>query len=137
MDKKAYENFSERVTNHINKTASLISRCRQKKFLAWGASAKGAVMMNAIHNRWPALRFPSAVIDQTPEKQGLVTPGVHIPVIAPPEDLSDVDVIWILSWNWLERLRYEAETRGFKGKYLVTSPRPRLFAPERYMSLSR
>jgi C-methyltransferase C-terminal domain len=132
-----YSNFAERVSNHINHTASIISLLSKKKFLAWGASAKGAVMMNAIHNRWPALKFPSAVIDQTPEKQGLLTPGLHIPVIAPPDDLSDVDVIWILSWNWLERLRYEAETRGFKGRYLVTSPKPKLFAPESYMSLHK
>jgi hypothetical protein len=125
-DKRPYDNFAERVTNQINSAASIISGLHNKKFLAWGASAKGAVMMNAIHNRSPGLKFPEAVIDQTPEKQGLLTPGVHMPVIPPPDDLSDIDVIWVLSWNWLERLKYEAETRGFRGKYLVTSPWPRL-----------
>ena len=104
----------------------MISGLEKKKFLAWGASAKGAVMMNAIHNRWPGLTFPRAVIDQTPEKQGLLTPGVHIPVIPPPDDLSDADVIWVLSWNWLPQIQTQAEQRGFKGKYLVTSPKPQM-----------
>jgi len=121
-----YTAFAQRVSHTIDLTSSIISGIEKTKFLAWGASAKGAVMMNAIYNRWPRATFPRAVIDQTPEKQGLLTPGVHIPVIAPPDDLSDVDVIWVLSWNWLPQIRAQAEQRGFSGKYLVTSPSPRL-----------
>jgi SAM-dependent methyltransferase len=121
-----YTTYAERVSKAIDATASIISTFANTSFLAWGASAKGVVMMNAIRNRWPALQFPAAVIDQTPEKQGFLTPGVHIPVIPPPDDLSTVDLLWVLSWNWLDGIKGEAIKRGFKGKYLVTSPNPRL-----------
>lgn len=125
---KPYEGFAHEVSRVINLTASIVALLSKKKFLAWGASAKGSVMMNAIHNRWPALKMPSAIIDQTPGKQGLLSPGLHIPVIAPPDDLSDIDVIWVLSWNWFEQIKYQAIPRGFKGKFLVTSPKPKLLS---------
>jgi SAM-dependent methyltransferase len=121
-----YTSFAQRVSQTIDLTASIISGIERGRFLAWGASAKGAVMMNAIYNRWPRVSFPIAVIDQTPEKQGFLTPGVHIPVIPPPDDLSNAEVIWVLSWNWLPQIRAQADQRGFAGKYLVTSPSPRL-----------
>jgi SAM-dependent methyltransferase len=126
IDPDPYKRFAHQAIVAIDKTASIITSLDGKKVLAWGASAKGAVMMNALHNRWPELKLPAAVIDQTPEKHGLLTPGVHIPVVAPPDDVSDVDVLWVLSWNWLDTIKLQAEERGFKGKYLVTSPQPRL-----------
>lgn len=125
---KPYQGFAHEVARTVNLTASIVSLLSKKKFLGWGASAKGAVMMNAIHNRWPFLKMPSAIIDQTPEKQGLLSPGLHIPIIAPPDDLSDIDVIWVLSWNWFDQIKYQAIPRGFKGKFLVTSPKPKLLS---------
>jgi hypothetical protein len=121
-----YAIFAQRVFETNDLTASIISGLRDKTLLGWGASAKGAVMLNAIYNRAPNSNFPSGIIDQTPEKQGLLTPGVRIPVISPPEDLSDTDVIWVLSWNWLEQIRAEARLRRFNGQFLVTSPTPQL-----------
>lgn len=94
------------------------------RLVGWGASAKAAVMLNALAHcdTW----LPKSVIDDCPEKQGLLMPGVHIPIIAPPDDLSDVDVLWVLSWNNFAAIKAKAENRGFKGKYLLTHPTPRL-----------
>jgi SAM-dependent methyltransferase len=123
---KPYKTFAAAVARNINLTAAILSGLHGQKFYAWGASAKGTVMMNAVRSRWAGVPMPSLVIDQTPEKQGFLTPGLHIPIVAPPDDLSDVQVIWILSWNWLGQISQQAEQRGFKGRYLVTSPKPKL-----------
>jgi SAM-dependent methyltransferase len=124
---RPYAEFAQRVSQQINKTAHLVDKASRKNFIAWGASAKGAVYLNALHNKWPAIGLPQYVIDETPEKVGLLMPGVPlVPIVAPPYDLSGVDVIWVLSWNWFEEIKRKAESRGFKGQYLVTSPKPEL-----------
>lgn len=120
---KPYNLFAQHVSQRINQLANVLVNLRKKKFVAWGASAKGSVMMNAVANRWVTRWLPEYVIDETAEKQGLLMPGVEVPIIAPPENLSDIDVIWVLSWNWLDEIRRKARLRGFAGKFLVTSPR--------------
>lgn len=122
---RPYRDFAQAVSRNINLTAALVSGIKGK-FYAWGASAKGCVYLNTLRDRWRGLRLPEYVLDQTPEKQGLLTPGVGIPVIAPPDDLSDVAVIWVLSWNWFPTIAREATKRGFRGRFLVTSPKPML-----------
>jgi SAM-dependent methyltransferase len=95
--------------------------------MGWGASAKGAVALNAAAARGYDMHvFMTAVIDETEAKQGLEMPGVRVPIIAPPEDLSDVDLIWILVWNWAEQVKTKARARGFRGKFLVTAPMVRI-----------
>jgi novobiocin biosynthesis protein NovU/D-mycarose 3-C-methyltransferase len=121
-----YVLFGQRVAQHINKTAHLVDKASRKKFIGWGASAKGAIYLNALNNRWPAVGLPEYVIDETKEKQGLLMPGVRLPIVAPPDDLSDVDVIWVTIWNWLGQVKEKARARGFEGRFLITSPRPEL-----------
>lgn len=120
---KPYQGFAQQVSQRINQVSGLLVNSHKKKLVGWGASAKGCVMMNAIAHRWVSRWLPESVIDETPEKQGLLMPGVEIPIIAPPDDLSDVEVIWVLSWNWLQQIKEKAGARGFRGKFLVTSPR--------------
>lgn len=123
---KPYKVFGDIVSRRINQTAHLVDKASRRNLVAWGASAKGAVYLNTLHNKWCAVGLPRYVIDETAEKQGLLMPGVRIPIVAPPDDLSDVNVIWVLVWNWLEQVKEKARARGFKGKFLVTSPRPAL-----------
>ena len=41
------------------------------------------------------------VIDDSPLKQGLYTPGSHIPVLAADSvDFNDIDVIFVAAWNF-------------------------------------
>jgi hypothetical protein len=91
-------------------------------FMGWGASAKAAVFLNSFAQRVDRPWMPEAIIDETPSKQGFLMPGVHTPIIPCPASMADVDVLWILSWNWAAELKRKAKALGFKGKYLMTSP---------------
>ena len=45
------------------------------------------------------------VVDNTPLKQGLYTPGMHIPVVPPDRILRDVpDYALLLAWNYLDEI---------------------------------
>ena len=98
------------------------------RIVGWGASAKASVMLNSRESQdgRRARSLVTAIIDETPEKQGFLMPGVHIPIIPPPDDLSDVGVLWVLSWNNEAAIRAKAKARGFRGQFLITSPTVRL-----------
>jgi C-methyltransferase-like protein/putative zinc binding protein/methyltransferase family protein len=84
----------------------------------WGASAKGNVLLNYVETPLPA------IFDETPSKQGLLTPGMHIPVQALPDDLAPFAGLVLLSWNWANELKRKAKTRGFTGTFLTPIPLP-------------
>lgn len=124
------EEFAEDVKKNLHATTCLLSTdpfTPPPRVLGWGASAKAAVYLNTLHLEHPGeWQPPSAIIDDTPEKQGMLIPGVHIPIIACPDDLSDVDVLWLTSWNNAENLKKKARLKKFAGKFLLTNGTPRL-----------
>jgi SAM-dependent methyltransferase len=80
---------------------------------AFGASAKLNTFLNALPDR-PRLE---AVFDDTPAKQGMVTPGWGFPILAPTEaTLQDLDVLLIGSANWRTALEQRARSLGFRGE---------------------
>jgi novobiocin biosynthesis protein NovU/D-mycarose 3-C-methyltransferase len=87
----------------------------------FGASAKGSTLLN-FAGIGPDL--VEAIIDDTPEKQGLLTPGNRIPVVAREElDRQRPDDLLILAWNFVDEVR--EKTRSFAeqgGTYIVPVP---------------
>ena len=67
------------------------------------------------------------VVDRSPLKQGLYTPGHHIPVLPPNRLLADrPDAVVILAWNFAaEIVEQQAEYRRGGGRFLLPLPRPR------------
>lgn len=116
------QRFSRRVLFILHDTARLLTSLKDKRVWAYGASAKGAVMLNAL----PFCPVPWTVLDDCEAKQGYDMPGLGIPILKPPESLTDVDVIWVLSWNNAASLKAKARERGFTGKFLLTQPTVRL-----------
>lgn len=102
----------------------LIDLKRQGKRLAgYGAAAKGTTLLNYCGIRQDFLAF---IADKSPHKQGLLMPGVHIPVVSPDVIRSEKpDVIVILPWNLTREITGElADIRGWGGKFLVPIPKP-------------
>lgn len=83
----------------------------------FGASAKGNTLLNYVGATLPG------IFDDTPQKQGLLTPGRHIPVQPLPADLGDIPALALLSWNWERELKQKACSRGFRGDFLTPMPR--------------
>jgi hypothetical protein len=123
-----YRDFAARVHATLKETASILwtLKTQGKRVWAFGASAKGAVFLNALRRSNPQCPLPEIILDETPEKQGMLSPGTHIPIRGMPESLAHIDVLWLMSWNWAWELKRRARERGFAGQFLVTSPEVRL-----------
>ena len=111
-----------------NKVAILAELHRLKaagqRVVGYGAPAKGNTLLAYCGIGTDLLAY---IVDKSPYKQGLLTPGHHIPVHDPAKLLQDQpDVVFILAWNFApEIVRQQAEFRNRGGRFMVPIPAPR------------
>ena len=96
-----------------------------KKVVGYGAPAKGNTLLQYAGVTKDEIRY---IIDNAPSKQGKLTPGTHIPIVAPEVLKKDTpDYILILAWNYassiIEREKWFSE-RG--GKFIIPVPLPHI-----------
>lgn len=96
-----------------------------KRIVGYGAPAKGNTLLNYCGIDARVLEY---CLDTTPVKQGLYTPGTHIPVVHPDIFAKNPpDVALMLAWNYEpEILGKEAKYHQAGGKFVVPIPMPRL-----------
>ncbi len=99
-------------------------RAAGKHVAAYGAAAKGAILLNACGIDESLLDF---VVDRNVHKQGKYMPGVDVPIL-PPEALLErrPDVCMLLPWN-LEK-EIVGQQRAYLesgGRFLIPVPAPR------------
>ena len=89
----------------------------------YGAAAKCMTMLNYCGID---TRLVKAFADANPKKQGLLCPGVRIPVVSPDELLAmNPDYIVIGAWNLKEEIiRQLREKKGYRGRFIVPLPSP-------------
>ena len=97
---------------------------RGQSLAGYGAAAKANTLL-AYCGIGPD-RLPY-IVDRSPLKQGLLTPGHHIPVHGPELLLDDQpDVTLILAWNFADEIfEQQAEYRRRGGRLAVPIPVPR------------
>ena len=91
---------------------------------AYGAGAKGAVLLNAFGIGGETIDF---VADRSPYKAGRFMPGVRIP-IRPAEELRArrPDVCLLLTWNFADEiLEQQSAYRAAGGRFLIPVPEAR------------
>jgi C-methyltransferase-like protein/methyltransferase family protein len=91
----------------------------------YGAPAKGNTMLNYCEIDRSVLDF---IVDRSPLKHGLLTPGTHIPV-EPLERLASSGIrdTLLLAWNFADEiLRQQAAYRAGGGRFIVPIPSPRI-----------
>jgi hypothetical protein len=92
---------------------------------AYGAAAKGVVLTNYCDIGTTLLDF---VADRSPYKQGKLTPGKHLPVVAPERVLEAKPAhLLVLAWNFIDEIKKQLhayETGG--GRFIVPVPQPRV-----------
>lgn len=96
--------------------------CEGRRTVAgYAASAKSTTLLNYCGIDLSRLAY---VEDITPAKVGRVTPGTHIPIVAPCER-DRPDAYLLLAWNYLSGvLRREAEFTAGGGRWIVPIPVP-------------
>ena len=111
----------ERIKRDLASTLASL-RAEGKRIVAYGAAAKGTVLLNACNLDARMLEF---VCDKSPLKQGRVMPGVHVPIVAPSELVAkQPDYCVLLAWNFADEIRREQQAwESAGGKFIVPIPR--------------
>jgi SAM-dependent methyltransferase len=118
-----YRDFGQKVAGLRERLRSLLQSLTQdgKRLAAYGASAKGSTLLNYFGIDGDTLDF---VVDRSTVKQGLYTPGTHLPIL-PTEALVQrrPDYVLLLSWNFADEiLAQQAAYRQQGGKFIIPIP---------------
>ncbi len=123
-----YEELLEQVVNLKTELWSTVNRIIKdgRSIAIYGASAKSTTLLNFFGLDSGYIDF---VVDDTPGKQGLVTPGTHIPILNPTA-LYEMkpDYCLILTWNFAKEIM--EKNQAFKeqgGKWIVPIPKVEVF----------
>jgi SAM-dependent methyltransferase len=122
-----YQRFGDRIDTLRRELAVLLRRLKAegKRIAVYGASAKGSTLMNTFGLGADLLDY---VVDRSTVKQGLYTPGNHLPILAPENLLKDQpDYVLLLTWNFArEILGQQREYLARGGKFILPIPQVRV-----------
>jgi methylation protein EvaC len=115
--------FAANVRRNRDELVALLDGLRRegRRVVGYGATAKSATVTNFC-GIGPEL--VSHVCDSTPAKQGLLTPGAHIPVL-PPDVFAQPypDYALLFAWNHAEEIMAkEREFRDAGGRWIMYVP---------------
>lgn len=122
---ETYERFGEQVKATKRKLLRLLCDLKDagKSIAGYGSPAKGNTLLNYCGIRTDFIDY---VVDRNPRKQGLFTPGTHIPILA-PETIFETrpDYVLILPWNLKAEIMEQMRgIRDWGGKFVVPIPEP-------------
>jgi SAM-dependent methyltransferase len=96
-------------------------RNQSKQVVGYGAPAKGNTLLSFLDISPALLPY---IVDRSPLKQGLFTPGTHIPVVPPERLLKDQpDYVLLLAWNFVDEIiKQQQEYLRRGGRFMVPFP---------------
>ena len=119
-----YAAFADRVDALGKELRAMLTDLRSQghTVAAYGAAAKGAVLLNAFDIGPDLISF---VADRSPHKQGFLMPGVHIPIVEPEQlVIRKPDECLLLAWNFADEiLAQQAEYRRLGGRFIIPGPK--------------
>jgi novobiocin biosynthesis protein NovU/D-mycarose 3-C-methyltransferase len=118
-----WQRFARGVADSRAALRGEIERLRRGgvRLAGYGAPAKGMTLLAACGLGREHLPY---LVDLSPNKQGYLTPGHHIPVHAPAQLLQDrPDVVLLLAWNFADEIvRQQGDYLRRGGRFLVPIP---------------
>jgi SAM-dependent methyltransferase len=122
-----YKDFGSRVEALKTALRKLLGDLKVdgKRLAAYGASAKGSTLLNYCGIGRETLDF---VVDRSTVKQGLYTPGTHLPIL-PPEAVQErrPDYLLLLVWNLADEiLKQQHAFSAQGGRFIVPVPAPKV-----------
>jgi SAM-dependent methyltransferase len=119
-----YATFADRVEALGSELRTALAGLRSQNHIvaAYGAAAKGAVLLNAFKIGPELISF---VADRSPHKQGRLMPGVHIPIVGADQLVArKPDECLLLAWNFADEiLAQQAEYRRLGGRFIIPGPK--------------
>ena len=128
LDKlETYESFAKEVYNIKDTIKRYIKKIKSenKTIVGYGAPAKATTLLNFCEIKKGEIDY---IIDDNPLKQGLIIPGVRIPIKSREYlEKSPPDYILILAWNFAEEIIKNNEEYKKKGvKFIIPLPNPKI-----------
>ena len=124
--KKMFTDFAARVKKNKLAIQKLILDIKShgKSIVGIGAPAKGNTLINYCN-------LDQDLIDYLAEKSelkiGTFSPGMHIPVIDESRLFKDQpDYALMLSWNIADELIPKIRDKGYRGKFIIPHPKPKI-----------
>jgi len=122
-----YERFAQEVETSKKALVKLLTRLKsQGKIVAgYGAPAKGNTLLNFCGIDTELLPY---IVDKSPLKVGLYTPGMHIPVLPVATLLEkQPDYVLILAWNLADEImQQQQEYKNRGGRFVIPLPTPKI-----------
>lgn len=127
-DIQTYFSYTKNVQQNKLLLLTMLARLKSKgkKIAGYGAPAKGNTLLNFFSIGSETLDY---IVDDSPLKQGLFSPGKHIPVVAASELLKNrPDYLLILAWNFANPIMNNLPSfKKSGGKFIVPVPEPTIF----------
>ena len=124
-----YEAFARRVEKMKQELTALLRELKAAgaRIAGYGAPAKGNTLLNHFEIGKDVLDF---IVDRSPYKQGMCTPGKHIPVVGVERLLVEQpDYVLRLAWNFADEiLEQQREYANRGGKFILPIPQPTILA---------
>jgi hypothetical protein len=121
---RAFADRTGRLREDLQTTLRELS-ASGNRIVGYGAPAKGNTLLSFLGLGPKELDY---IADRSPLKQGLYTPGTHIPVVEPDCLLADQpEYVVLLAWNFADEImEQQAEYRRRGGRFIVPVPEVRI-----------
>ena len=119
-DFETYVEFGKRVEKSKEDLLEILHKAKSdgKKVMTIGATCKSSIVFNYCGIDSSLIE---CITDTTPDKQNLLAPGSHIPVVDRKDiDITKYDYAFLGAWNFIDYIR-KNETE-FKGQYITHVP---------------
>ena len=129
-----YAEFAQRAQKSKQELQTLLGdlKSQGKKIVGYAAASKGTIVLNYCDIGKETLDYIS---DSTPFKQGLYSPGKHIPIVSPEHFHQDKEADYALlsAWNHAkEIIGKEKEFIERGGRFIVHYPEARILDPKEF-----
>jgi len=124
---ETYLAFAGRVEKMKQELTEMLRRLKVSgaTIAGYGAPAKGNTLLNYFKIGTDLIDF---IVDRSQYKQGMYTPGSHIPVTDVGQLLKQQpDYVLVLAWNFMEEiLDQQSEYLNRGGRFIVPIPQPKV-----------
>jgi hypothetical protein len=124
---ETYVAFAGRVKKMKLELTELLRRLKASgaRIAGYGAPAKGNTLLNHFQIGTDLIDF---IVDRSPYKHGMYTPGSRIPVMEVERLLMEQpDYVLLLAWNFMQEiLEQQSEYLSRGGKFVVPIPQPKI-----------